>query len=576
MLQGLAHFPGVNQIVDASFSFTHGISPSIATVSAAPQPGFSADVGPLVFTFGSVVVTFPGCKLDYHSLQWDERGQVWRMQILDRRWSWKWGKIAGHYNVYADDATVQGKGLDDSTEKSPRELAKLCLEEMGESRYSLGDLPDEPRPEIHWDGIPPAEALADLCDQLGCRVVLGLDNRVSLRRVGAGGQLPTDGVMEDSENLDRPEMPDSIGVLCGPDRVQIDFELEAVGLETASTRVPEEERSTIKPIADLSYKPSEGWNIYRSPWFQPPAVTTSKEDRELAARCVYRWYRIKCPPPGLPDYADIKQVLPLEDVQVETTTEENRIVSQPAVVYGCWYPNWGDYDRTTEANVIGSIDPNGTTDQRYNRPWTLDTQRGIVQFSVQTYKNTESGSPPRKLTVGEADIRLRVACVLKDKDTRAATRYERVRKTGVRLGTPTRWLRHDELTRNWVPEYGGSNFNVKSWAENSADLNVQCDHYLDAAMAEYRNEFPTTRKYAGLRPIPLDGAIQQVTFVVGPRGCTTTASRNTEQLDRVFPYRFRRSQEKQRATSRMEAMFNRHFARDAEIAQALRKRHGAI
>lgn len=539
-LQGLAHFPGVGQVVSASISFAHGISPSVAMLEIVPQNRLTADVGTLSFTFGNQRVDFTNCKVDNHSLQWTARGQIWRLAIFDRRWKWRWGKIGGRYNLRAGDGKIQGVGAKDSTEKTPQEMARLCLEAMGERRYDVGNMPNDSRPEVDWDEMPPAEALASLCDQLGCRVVLGLDDRVHIYRVGQGATLPNNEVMEDSLTLDLPEAPDELAVLCGASRWQADFELEAVGLETDGTAVAENLRGAIRPIDELSYAPSAGWGNVDIRTMC--AVTAGKKERELAKQTVYRWYRITMPPPGAADVTELKQVLPLFDVQCETRLIENRKVPKPALVYGTWCPS-----NYSLENVQLEFNPTGDTDSPWFRQWTLDRDLGIVKFSQPVFKNADhtSSAAPTSLRYAAADLRLRCAYNVRDAKTRAFDRYWRTLKTGLRNGTPTRYLRHEELIPTAIPTYR-KDFSVSKWTFNDAEIDAACQYYLNAALSAYQRPTPNTKKYMGIKPVQLDGAVQQITFNVGPSGATTVVSRNDEQLDRIDPFDVRRQAERNR------------------------------
>ncbi len=152
-----------------------------------PQAASPAVVGTLVLTFGETRVEFPDCKLDYGTVERTAGGLICRLALLDHRWRWRFGQISGTYNVRRDDSQLQKNADDaDNSERTPQQLATLCLEAMGETQFDVGDLPNESRPSVEWDCVVPADALAALCDQLGCRVVLQLNNRVALRRAGVG------------------------------------------------------------------------------------------------------------------------------------------------------------------------------------------------------------------------------------------------------------------------------------------------------------------------------------------------------------------------------------------------------
>jgi hypothetical protein len=151
-----------------------------------------------------------------------------------------------------------------------------------------------------------------------------------------------------------------------------------------------------------------------------------------------------------------------------------------------------------------------------------------------------------KLSIGPAQLRLRVACTINDPRNGALFRYARGQMTGSKTPTPTRYLRHDEISPSVIPIYN-KNFGVTKLIDNKAAIDKECDYYLQAALREYNLHLPQTIVYSGLRKIDLDGAIQQVTFSVGTSGgATTTASRNTEQFHYVLPYKERRLRENQR------------------------------
>jgi len=551
--QGLATFPGVNYVVGASMSFTHGISPSVCSLTIAPQTNLISTGGTLAFMYDGASLLFHGCKVDRGSFRRDRSGNIWSLQIFDRRWRWAWGAISGRYNVRRTEYT-----LVTDTEKTPRELAELCLDAMGETGYDVNDLPNDTRPEILWDGEVPAEALARLCDDLGCRVVLQLDNTVAIRVAGTGALLPTDGVMEGEAVIDAPEYPDEIAILCGKSLFQVDFELEMVGMDTDNT---------VKLLDDLSYKPAAGWSAVDFPEFA--AVTASKKARRLAQETVYRWARVKCsdtypvtipgytPETGDPEIKD-RELIELEAEQVETVTENGRKRRRPAIVYGVWYNGVEDL-----ANVTDTIDPleaqkDTATDEdtKTHRSFSIDKEQRIVKFGQPLYANAEIGTPT-KLTITEPTVRLRTACTILDVNTRGPVRYAKKRATGGTFLTPTRYDRHDEIILTHVPTYDAS-YNVTAITKNDADVDAECDYYLDAIQAEYLPQGPLTMRYAGLRAINLDGAVQQLTLAIGKSGATTVVSRSTEQANRVLPYKERRRQE-----------FNRSMERFAKAVQRI-------
>jgi hypothetical protein len=174
------------------------------------------------------------------------------------------GGISGHYNQKDD----RGK-LVPWTIRSPKELAKICLDALG-VKNSIVNLPEGltrargadtnrylklgenfpqsfTNPEVVWTRTPPAEALAQLADYYGCRVIYQpIANRVLITIPGKGKALPNFPYEVIGATIDGPEAPEFVGVFGAPVKVQMRFRLEAVG---------EEWDGSYLPINQLSYSP---------------------------------------------------------------------------------------------------------------------------------------------------------------------------------------------------------------------------------------------------------------------------------------------------------------------------------
>ena len=284
-LQATIAFPGIPLAAIRSGSFTlgHGVTPSSCTIRVVPNQSIAADVGDLEIHFGRTTLKFADCKLDRGRAEVTSRGTTLSIRILDRRWKWETGTISGRYNLRGEDGELDEK----RPRKSPQQLAKLLLEEMGESRADVSALPDGPRPEINWDLANPARELAELCESLGCRVVLGSDDKVSIRKLGEGRRLPAGGtVMNVATGIENTVLPDELKLLGGALLFQSRFLLEPVG---------EDKDGEIKPIDKLSYRPDGGWTgsaiEAKDVDFERDGVTMST--RQLAGATVWRMYRVK-------------------------------------------------------------------------------------------------------------------------------------------------------------------------------------------------------------------------------------------------------------------------------------------
>lgn len=521
-------FPGVSQVLRGDYTLSAGISPSTAALEVAPQAEPFAESGPLQITFGRTRITFPDCRIADAFIPTGSSGTIITLTVLDRRWKWAFGQISGIYNARLASGKIQ-----DGTEKTPRELAKLLLDAMGERGYTVAELPDESRPETNWTHDNPASLLAELCDSLGCRIVLGLDNRVSIRRVGYGRQLPQYQTRQtNGHGVDPPERPDSLLIVASPTRFETKFRLEAVG---------QDRDGTISPIDDLTYSPSGGWAE------QHPELlsgVTSQQDRETALRTVFRWYRIQSTAesiapgtwtiPGLPA-GKVKhswQVLPLESARVkEQPDAEGARSPLPATVEGLYWSDAPDYEIP---NAVGS----GLVGRPVRLSFSVDIARGIVMFSEPIYSLTDTQQTE------PAELYLTIGHSVKDEKTRQFERFTQERKLpGRRYNTGPRVIRRDDLARTVEGVYTSSPKTATTVTTNDTELKREADYYLDAATAEYRGTETNQITYAGIEAIEPDGAIQQVSWSVGEAGATTTASRNTESSLVVPSYAERRRQE---------------------------------
>ena len=529
-----------------SFTLTHGIAAGIISITIAPPEKFNGAGGTLKISFGDTKLSFPEIKLDSVEGEYTSSGYVWRLTFLDRRWKWKFGQIIGRYNIVAgDDDTVGGKTRSeraskpteikfvDGTEKTPKELCELCLKAMKERGYDVSKVPNDSRPTVEWDYENPAEALASLADQLGCRVVLRLDNTVAILPVGEGAELPrNDSISSESLTIDPPEKPDSLTVVCGRTVIQADLLLEAVGTNLDSHVVL---------IEDLDYQPDDGWDKVDVEHFN---AVSDKKAREIAKSCVFRHYRVKeseltshLTKLNSMTIEKLWHILPLNDVQLEMTAGDDAIQRpKPAAVFGKFF----DPEKTTslsanDGNNVEKLKPlgDGTSDNDkallYAGDFSIDARSGIVKFSKPVYKLDADGYKK------PAELILRTSFSVQDADTRVPIRYEHSRKTGGKAGTEAQLFKDDGLALKRTYSYTDS-YSVKSFDENKDDLIKNCDAKLDAAEKTFEISSPQSIAYVGILKIDLDGAVQTVSWEITLSGCITKASRNTDRRVEVPTY----------------------------------------
>ena len=541
-LQGLMTFPGVSQIVSGSFTYSHGISPSAAILDIAPQSGLVAQQGTLSITFGTVSIEFPDSIIDSGSLRLTESGHVLGFRILDRRWKWQYGEINGWYN-----RRLANGNLDPARARNPRQLGVLCLAAMGETGAVADGLPTTGNPEVNWVAANPANELAALCDQFNCKIWIRSDNTVEVFQNNVGALLPggTD-PMNANFGIDPPEIPDSIKVVCGAVAVQSRLKLEAVGKDVDGT---------VKPIANLSYRPPGGWNSPVGFWDVP-----NTDERELARQTVFRWYRIVSQSdgtnivPGLNVVAALWQLLPISDVLLDTQPDGT---PKPAEVYGIFFDDSLVPERNRQ--VITKVD----SDFRVNG------QEGIVEFSETVWLLLGAGTPNQQFIPAEIDIETSYNVL--DATTRQFIRYDQTLNTGGNLGTEPLVIRDDGITQTFRAVYL-PNGAIQTVTNNTASITPQATAVAQAAQDAYNITDAVEVQYAGIKDITRDGALAQLSWAVGPQGATTRAGRNTEVDYSVPRYSRRRSREEAIQEKRQR---RGRGNRQQEVDSVLGRRKGA-
>lgn len=561
-------YPGIESYISGTFTFGHGITPSVATMDIVASGNIAIPSGTLAFRYGrgsnpGIVLEFPDCRLDATNLNVTEAGQIITVRIKDRRWRWEFGKISGRYNILRPDGRVNLLA-----ERTPQQLAKLLLDAMGEKNYDVSQLPNYTRPHVEWAGVTPAIQLARLCESLGCRVVLGTDNKVRLCRLGMGKNLPTGRIMHGGYSFDPPEMPDSLEVVCAPTRYQMMFNLEAVGLDRDGE---------IKLLKDLSYNPygegeKYGW-LTQDPYTLPKLIggdTLSAQTRRLALSSVYRMYRIKEPSTGdmrVPEYGTIKKIDQILPLLPDLLTEETNFAEQ--------YPHAatprveGSYFDT---NRDPPVEVNESPGTRYVGNFTIDYARGIITFAEPVYRmvvvdnviKTADGSsfisPAGSFGIWPAELTLECAVNVYDEKTFAPERYIRSRKlTNEKWHTGPKVISREDIGLTVRARYRSAqalaisigdllklsdaekppaNAIQRDVVTNLKDSGVsktgpdglvsQTNYYLDAEFAMYQIAEAVSYAYPGLLNISPDGRIHQVRWSVSSSGAFTEASENSE------------------------------------------------
>ena len=536
-VQGRFFFSGIQGVLQASFTLGLGTVPSVCNMYIPPQRQRLPEVGMLQLQYGGVNLLFPDARLIDSQFARDPDGrEVWSLSIADHRWRWQFGHISGNYNTRLDNQ----KFRQDTKLQKPQELAKLCLDAMGE-KADIRLLDNTQYPEVQWEYTRPSAALEELIEPLNCRVRMINGNQVSLVRLNEGLDLP-DGsdVLFGSDAINPAERPDSLRFVAGRTLWQYDFPLEMVGLERDGN---------IVPVDKLSYTPTGAgkWIEADIPNFQ---CVKDLKCRELAHRSVFKWYRLKTPfkLPGGITVKDLWRVLPISDRQVQEQTVLGKKEAMAALVLGEYYRGNTKIENNTK-NLAADIklDPKIIYDGDFN----IDTERGLVMFSDFVYGIGDFAGQAggRKQA---AKLVLRTSVGLRDEKTGGWIHHQVDRKLGQNFSTQPMCIIKNDIALQYHKPIG------KTAVENNkAEVEKFAAYYLDGAARSLQTTFPAMRTYAGFKPIMPDGAIQQVTWSVDAQGfATTTASRQLE-WNRTSAPEFKEHQFNQKITAALAKLEQR-------------------
>lgn len=604
--QGIMSFPGLTDyILSVQFSLQHGISPSIGTVTCAPVPlNKIVEHGTLDIRYGNDRLTFPECKIDKVDAFRNEDGfERWAISLLDRRWKWKFaGVVHGHWNERKGERLV-GQNLARPTVRSVKQLAEICLDAMGESRYDTSQLFFDIFPEVKWEFTNAAQALASLCDQFGFRVVLTINNTVAICKVGVGRQLPEFGdEVQISRTLDPPEKPTQLVFAGSPDRYQYDLELEPVLRDFDNGW---------KHINDLSYAPRD---VAGNPLWGVPAFTQYTAAQIAAnpklgllntyiTNNLYKTWRIKDPleievwDNKAGNFVKQKlnryNILPLDATLMDTETVDKGagdpldpfVVHEKApLLYGLY--SLGSRESTYHQLAAGGLlesEPTGDISTikdpldptvfatgkcakaLYNLSYEIDFETGFVQLADPATRVLPSNAAESTVTevvmnldgatlvehsIMPAKLWLRVAFSVRFDQQQGSPHLFR----GVLRNLPGKGGSGYEIVRAPDVRFKMGKFKDGPLGGNNDEFLAQAKHYLDAKQKEYDLQDFASATYPGFKSINPDGALQQVSWEVTDRGFAyTRASRNKEEIFAGVSYTERRIFEKTKALFDEEA-----------------------
>lgn len=501
-----------SRIKGASYPLAHGISPGVITVTVPANTPLPNLEGTAVFSFRGTTITIPGCKLDVGSSSLQEGG-VWTWAIQDGRWRWQYGTITGHYNLRNQDGEIRKE-----TEKDPQALARLCLQALKVSTYDISDIPSDPRPESHWSRMPPAQALQALADAVGCRVAVSARGFIRIARSGFGQALPEGQTVDAGFSVDTGAVPSAVLIVGGEALFQARWTLEPVGRDVDGK---------IKPIDELSYKPSGGWAKQTPGHFNDVAEnlnTTEPDPRKLALQTIWKWYRItsmvkdsKLPGIKNATVSDYKKCLPLEDGLLDTYRDgfSKQLQRQPPSVRGTFYDGEFTYADVQDGQYRGDVSVMG--------------EAGVIVFNKHVHRIVNGENV-------KADLTVEIAFPWRDdgeEPYRPTWRFN----VKPRPDVGDHALPREELkfTARWKYDSQGNKTGQEDNRKKDK-LDEQAQYAAQVFVAGLGNVEAGDKTYPGFLDVQPDGAIHQVTWSFSTSSPPTThVSRNCEHDTDIFP-----------------------------------------
>src|SRR6185437_2407523 len=545
---GAWEYPGIQVYDSVRFTDVSGISPSVCVVRVFPQYGWPDRIGDMVFTYNAHQIVIPGCTIDNASFQRNSGGKIVSVRILDSRWRWAYGQITLRANV-----RLPNNFVDPLHEKTPQEIATLCFIAMGETSFDVSALPSDARPDIDWESENPAQCLAQMCDDLGCRIVpRRSDATWVICQTGVGNPLPDNLPYQDGgDGIDPKEIPDFLQIVTAPVNYQVALPMEPIGRDLDQSWLPAQELSYC-PNPDNTYdvaygcglEPSTMCNLSNTRVLQADGTAVSA--REIARTYLYRSWRIKTPfsngqrlilgfPTmyinGYDGYVCRKQIILTDKLAQCYTDERGEIHPRPAYMFGEFESRVSPQINYPPGTRIDYQSPNVDKYPEERSSFNLnadplDTDRSIVTTSRQMTFITKNIAQPDGTTRTRYDFaKLFYVCAIqiRDPDTWQPIRYFRFRQISDSPNPdPTNVA---TIVKNDIQPWFINLYNPDgTWSSNtnnSDDVNNQCDYYLDQIQQTFMTISTQTRTYIGLFPIDMDGAIQQVTYEIGKRGTNT-------------------------------------------------------
>jgi hypothetical protein len=505
-----------------AYHCAHGVTPGVVTIRAIPQGTLLQALVTVFWTDDITFVNLPNCRIKSTQIEYGIRGPELVIAIEDRRWAWHGKAIDGHYNIRDAAGTIIP-----ATAKSPRELATLLWNAMGETGANVLNLPTGAGPEVDWECAEAAVELENLCAMYGCRPGLNpYDNTAGVFLLGAGTSLPNNTFVRYNQAVTSGVIPARVEACAGHTVWQSKFKMEPLLRDTDGIW---------KPADDVAYAPAGGWDGNVSNPDEPLApddANWSEENAELASDLwkVWRVTTFADDTLDVEEYEtvpDVWHLLPLFVRLVEPEFDDNGDGGQDAYLMGTGRA-FHDPDEAVDNTEQGT---------RFPVKFSLDGQRGVVTTMVPMVKSDDDDH------FAAADLFLVCSHLVRSVDTFQYLRHVRFQTFG---GTGVLTARRQDVRRTIKSVYQtGTNHTVTDSVEdNESDVNDILDESITGEIADNGPHQGILREYNGTQPIPLSGRVRSVAWIAdcyrrpqrtgGDRNFVTIGSQDVESGPIVY------------------------------------------
>lgn len=498
-----ASWPGLTKIRKVTGTMTRGIRPDVWTIQTTPEGiagGFATFGNLVLFRNGTPLLTLPDCWVTRADV--DRSGTFINIRVVDRRWRWAFGAAAGVGNLRQPDGSLDG-----FTETTPQAIAAQLLVLLGEVGFDVSALPDIARPEIMYDFNKPANALQKLCDELNTHISFNVaTGGVRLWGNNFGNPLPSGGESKDVVSVEGRPAPPAVVALSNVTEFQRRWPLELVGLELDDN---------VKPLQNVSYRPSTGFNPYSC-----AENVAGNEAKRRAQRTAYRWARIKNDPiqisvGGIPITINSPQrqlFFKNQGIKLDVGSGPGLGFPSDAKLYGTFFD--------------GGVNPNDATYKQYTGDFEFDTEKQLVKVPVPL-------SDPNRPNFEPSQLELECIAWARN-NALEPIRWGFTVNTGTGVAAPNEYLIHNDVNSTSLLTYD-ENGNAQGWLDNTFTANATLGPYAQQRVNSYIAVPARTVVYDDLVLVAPDGLIEQVSINMTVGSLVTTSVSIASTLNRFKP-----------------------------------------